>query len=549
MSGKTSAALFTALLLISVIYTRRLSAVPYRIGQDTHPGLPLNDTGTFSKDIEDYYRLLHLPGLVVGIALGDNLIFFKGMGTANPLTKELLTADHIFPIASVTKSFTAVALKQMEGEGKLSLNDPISKYPNQYFTVSRWNQQTTLGQLISQTSESNPPGSQFIYNGSKYNIVFNAFCAINKTKAPNDMTRPFTEEIQRRILTPLKMEHTLLRFSESEHGSLKKWMGPVYSLNEANGKFTPLDVKLSDMQSGPGFGMMSSVNDLVRYSAALGQNKLLTALQYKQVTAPFYPGSPYGMGWFSTNFEGTELHWAYGYGGNDAALLLRVPSKDLTLVILSPCSLPSAATRLGYGNPFNAMLVCSFFRNFVQNGQRGLRLAIEEQFAKATTLAFLPASLHHDTLEAANLLQGLMKEFPSDPIWQTPTAFELVGRSSNPRVLQFGLKMSDQYLRSEKLHPAKAWYAGLIYQKSGKPQKAEACFESLATGDQYAEQGYKFDAMMELVKRYGSGKEQRSRQILQNLIRFKEYVSANDQQYKEAKEMLKQLEGTNQRQQ
>jgi len=542
MSGKISAALFTALLLISVIYTQHLRAVPYGVDPGTRPGLPLNDTGSFSKDIEDYYQLLHLPGLVVGVALDDSLIFFKGMGIANPLTNEPLTAEHIFPIASVTKSFTAVALKQMEGEGKLSLNDLISKYPNQYFTANRWNQQTTLGQLISQTAESNPPGSQFIYNGSKYNIVFNAFCAINKTKVANDMTRPFTEEIQQRILTPLKMEHTLLRFSENEHGHLRKWMAPVYSLNEADGKFTPLDVKPGDMQSGPGFGMMSSVNDLVTYSAALGQNKLLTALQYKQVTAPFYPGSPYGMGWFTTNFEGTELHWAYGYGGNDAALLLRVPSKNLTLVMLSPCSLPSAVTRLGYGNPFNAMLVCSFFRNFVQNGQTGSRLAIEEQFAKATTLAFLPASLHPDTLEAENLLQKLMKEFPSDPIWQTPTAFELVGRSTNPRILQFGLKMADQYGKSGKLHPAKAWYAGLIYQKNGKLPKAEACFESLAKGDQYSEQGYKFDAMMELVKRYGNGKTERSRQILQNLIRFKEYVSANDQQYKEAKEMLKGLE-------
>jgi hypothetical protein len=136
----------------------------------------------------------------------------------------------------------------------------------------------------------------------------------------------------------------------------------------------------------------------------------------------------------------------------------------------------------------------------------------------------------------------LQHNYPSDPIWQTPTAFELVGRSSNPQILQFGLKMADLYARSEKLHPIKAWYAGLTYQKCGKSQKAEACFESLAKGDQYSEQGCKFDAMMELVKRYGNGKEQRSRQILQNLIRFKEYVSANDQQYKEAKEMLKQLD-------
>lgn len=542
MSRRIRSTLFATLLLISALYTPHLSAVPYRIDQTITSLLPLNDSSSFRNSIEAYCHLLQLPGLVVGVALGDSLIFFKGMGTANSSAKEPFTADHIFPIASVTKSFTAVALKQMEGEGKLSMIAPVSTYPNQYFTPARWNQQTTLGQLISHTSESDPPGSQFVYNGSKFNIAFNAFCAINKTKVPDDITRPFTEEIQKRILTPLKMKHTLLRFSENEHGYLRKWIAPIYSLNEADGKFMPVDVNLGNMQSGPGFGMMSSVHDLVKYSSALGQNKLLTALQYGQLTLPFYPGSPYGAGWFTTSFEGIELHWAYGYGSNDAALLLRVPSENLTLIILSPCSLPSAATRLGYGNPFNAMLVCSFFRNYVQKQPANSRLPIEEKFAKATTLSFLPVSLHSDTLEAANLLQALIKECPSDMIWQTPTAFELVSRSSNPPILQFGLKMADQYVSSGKLHPIKAWYAGVIYEKNGNSEKAAACFESLASGDQYCEQGYKFDAMMEVAKRSRKSNAPHAKQILQNLVRFKEYVNANDQQYKEAKEMLKQME-------
>lgn len=500
----------------------------------------LSEADSFARDVENYCRLLQLPSLAVGVARGDSLVFFKGIGTANSLTKEPLTADHISPIASVTKAFTAVALKQMEGEGKLSLQDPVSKYPNQYFTENRWSPQTTLAQVISHTSESNPPGTQFVYNGSKFNLVFNAFSAINKTRVPDDITRPFTEEIQNRILTPLKMDHTLLRFSEKEHGNLKKWVVQTYRLDDPSGKFAPVDLDLNNLQSGPGYGMMSSVNDLVKYSSALSHNRLLTALQYRQLSSPFYPGSPYGAGWFTTRFEGTEIHWAYGYGDNDAALLLRVPSKNLTLIILSPCSLPSAATRLGYGNPFNAMLVCSFFRNYVKKELVNSRLPIEEKFAKATTLTFLPASFHPDTLKAQNLLQGLMKEFPSDTIWQTPTAFELVAASGNPRILQFGLKMADQYVRREKLNPAMSWYAGRIYQKNGKPEKAVACFESLAKGDQYREQPYKFNAMMELAKRYRHSDTERSKQILQNLVRFKEYMSVNDQQYNEAKEMLEQ---------
>lgn len=63
----------------------------------------------------------------------------------------------------------------------------------------------------------------------------------------------------------------------------------------------------------------------------------------------------------------------------------------------------------------------------------------------------------------------------------------------------------------------------------------------LATGDQFSEQGCKFSAMMIIAKQYRSTDIQRARQMLQNLIRFKETMDAKDQEYNEAKEMLAQL--------
>ncbi|WP_158640651.1 serine hydrolase domain-containing protein [Anseongella ginsenosidimutans] len=499
----------------------------------------LSGKHSFEKDIDDYARLLRLPSLAIGVARGDSLVFFKGAGTPNSLCKESLTPDHIFPIASITKSFTAVALKQMEGEGKLSLKDPVSMYPNEYFTEERWDPQTTLAQIISHTSESDPPGTQFVYNGGKFNIVFNVFSALSKTRVPGDLTRPFTDEIQSRILTPLKMDHTLLRFAGKEHGHLKKWVAQTYRLDDSAGKFVPAEVEPDNLQSGPGYGMMSSVNDLVTYSSALSQHHLLTAAQYEQITLPFYPGSPYGMGWFTSEFEGTKIHWVYGYGDNDASLLLRVPAYDLTLIMLAPCALPSASIRLGYGNPFNSLLVCSFFKNFVQATSTGSRLHIEEKFAKAATLSFLPASFHPDASAADSLLRRLMGDFPSDTIWQTPAAFEVVASSEDRDILKFGLKMAEKYLRQDKLHPVIAWYAGLICQKNGEQEKAIACFEPLGWGDQYREQPYKFNAMMELAKRHMYLAPRHAREILKDLMRFKEYINVNDQQYRDAEEMLK----------
>ncbi|WP_353721636.1 serine hydrolase domain-containing protein [Dyadobacter sp. 676] len=323
--------------------------------------------GGFEADVGRYARMLGLPAYALGVAEGDKLVFFKSAGYADSAGKVAITKDHIFEIASVTKSLTSIALQQLEEAGKLSLNDLVDKYPNRYFTKERWNAQTTLAHLVSHTSESTPVGSAFVYNGSKFNIVFNAFTAVNPVDSTEELTRPFTMEIEKGILTPLGMTHTLTRFTEQEHGDLRKWVAVKYSFDAAAGKYVPRPVNPAGMQSGPGFGMMSSVQDLVRYSAAIGKESILSAGRYRKITTPFYPGSPQGMGWFTYSVGGVDLHWSYGYGDNSSALLLRVPQRNVTLILLSPANAHSAAALLGFGNPLFAPIVASFVRNYVLN--------------------------------------------------------------------------------------------------------------------------------------------------------------------------------------
>src|SRR3546814_15740612 len=102
--------------------------------------------------------------------------------------------------------------------------------------------------------------------------------------------------------------------------------------------------------------------------------------------------------------------------------------------MLVPGSVPPDLTRLGYGNPFNSMLVCSFFRNFVQTKNDRSRLFVEERFTEAMTMSLLPDSLHSSPAKGEKLLLELMDEFPADTIWQTPAPFERVARSEERRV-------------------------------------------------------------------------------------------------------------------
>jgi CubicO group peptidase (beta-lactamase class C family) len=515
---------------------------------------------TFKTDIENLAQSLKLPTLAVGVAKGDSLIFFEGIGSASVETKIHITADHIFGIASVTKSFTSIVLQQLEAEGKISVADPVDKYPNKYFTKARWTDNTTLAHIVSQTSESRPVGSNFVYNGSKYNIVFNVFSKINPPVENESMTRPFTREIESRVLKPLNMTHTLVRYAEAEHAALKQFVVTPYDFDYSEKKYKAQKVDLSNLECGPGYGMLTSVNDLLKYSRGLDNETILSKERYRIITSPFYPGSVYGQGWFTTNFEGHKMFWAYGLGGSDAAIFLKVPSKNLTLVILSSCSLLTGTTRLGFGNPLNSPFVCSFIRNFVLNQpnttpydeeansianeivkrtkESKSRVFIEEAFAKVSTSIFSPLTSDLDKEKNTELLKVLIEKFPNDAIWYSATAFELMSSLANESVTKFAAKISKEVAKEKNPHPAKLFYAGVINEKVGNTTEAIRLFQKLADGEAYNEQGYKFDAMMKLAKYFEKSNPELTKYYLENLIRFKEYIATQDDQYKAAKAML-----------
>ncbi|MGI8733639.1 MAG: serine hydrolase domain-containing protein [Pyrinomonadaceae bacterium] len=70
----------------------------------------------------------HIPGAVFGIIIDDRLVWVKSAGVSDVKSRAAVTPDTVFRIASMTKSFTAMAILKLRDEGKLSLDDPVSKY-------------------------------------------------------------------------------------------------------------------------------------------------------------------------------------------------------------------------------------------------------------------------------------------------------------------------------------------------------------------------------------------------------------------------------------
>lgn len=82
----------------------------------------------FENYVEALIEKTGVPGIGVGISVGGHLEYFKGFGLSDIEKNQPVREDTVFGLASVTKSFTALAVNLLGEESKLSLSHPVKRY-------------------------------------------------------------------------------------------------------------------------------------------------------------------------------------------------------------------------------------------------------------------------------------------------------------------------------------------------------------------------------------------------------------------------------------
>ena len=82
----------------------------------------------FSAWVEGQIAYRGLPGVAVGVVADQDLVWASGYGYADTKAKRPMTAATKFRMASHSKLFTATAIMQLREQGKVRLDDPVSKY-------------------------------------------------------------------------------------------------------------------------------------------------------------------------------------------------------------------------------------------------------------------------------------------------------------------------------------------------------------------------------------------------------------------------------------
>ncbi len=294
-----------------------------------------------------------ITGLSIGVARGETILCTKGFGFANLESNVPATSDTVFRIGSITKQFTAAAILLLVEDGKIRLDDPLTKFLPTYPQHAK---KVTIRHLLQHTSgikdftrlpayrKEMPlevtqdeviarfkdlpldfrPGEQHRYCNSGYFLL-----AVVVEKASG---KSFQQFVEGRLFNPHKLRRTICddhaRIVPHRASGYSNWGGIMKNARHINLKQT----------IGAG-NLASTVENLLKWQQALVSNRLLTPESITLMTTPGTLNSgkkiDYGLGVLIKTFADQD---AIRHGGGISGFradLAYYPQSGYTIAILS----------------------------------------------------------------------------------------------------------------------------------------------------------------------------------------------------------------------
>ncbi len=295
------------------------------------------------------------PGAAVLVARDGRVLMRKAYGSASLELGVPLRPEHVFRLGSITKQFTAVAVLMLVEEGKVGLQDEITKFFPDYPTHGR---RITVEHLLTHTSgiqsytgissfrdgarrdlsvdsliamfRDQPmnfaPGERFSYNNSGY-VLLGAI--IEKVSG---MT--YADFVRTRIFEPLGMRNSAYEVATA----VVPGRVPGYDRVGTTAEIRVADF-VSMTQPYAAGALISTVDDVLIWQRAVAEDRLLKPETWRRVFTPFAltngMSSGYGYGWFVAEAAGKPT---IEHGGDIPGFStngLWIPSERLHVIVLA----------------------------------------------------------------------------------------------------------------------------------------------------------------------------------------------------------------------
>jgi len=425
-------------------------AAPLAPAATTTPDPFTQSLVAFEVELEALRQELRIPGLSAAVVRDGEVVWARGLGYADVENQVPATAETPYQLASVTKPFAALVIMQLVQDGKLSLDDPVSRYG----VLLPEGDSVLVRHLMSHTS-AGTPGARFQYDGSRYGMLSQVVFAATG--------RSLQDWLYERVLSPLGMDDTVpgppptcagLPFAPSCERVYAALARPyMFALDAAgDGELSPVPGFCVDSFNA-GAGLISTVLDLAKFDAALDANSLVPAATKEQMWTPAVSNSgqtlPYGLGWFTESYGGTRLVWHTGFSPpSTSALFLKLPDEGLTFIVLANNDMLSRHFQGEAASAFQAMgslLGVTFYKDFILAPRYGQPLPVIDWTADSSSVLAAIGEVQDEAvrdllekeLRARRGVAGSLDDLKAhlERLETMVAAAEEVGKALDPQVL------------------------------------------------------------------------------------------------------------------
>jgi D-alanyl-D-alanine carboxypeptidase len=299
------------------------------------------DPSSYLKDwLRFRYEREDIPGFVVAVSQDGKTLLNESYGYADVEAQVKMTPEHVFRIASHSKTFTATAIMQLQEKGKLKIDDPVSDYLPwlKDHKDKRW-LNVTIRQLLSHGAGVIRDGLDSDYwqlyrafpdsNELKQDILKTALILDNNLKmkysnygysvlgyiVESASGKSYNEYVLENIVRDLGLRDTGPELAEN----IKSRLVTGYSPLDSNKKRLPID-HIDTKAMSPATGFYSTSGDMLKYFNALmiGSGKLLNDESKKEMQRLHWVAEntsekeEYGLG---LEIEYVNKKRVFGHGG------------------------------------------------------------------------------------------------------------------------------------------------------------------------------------------------------------------------------------------
>jgi len=313
----------------------------------------------FEQNLNSLREQAAIPGLSAAIVQGDAIAWEKGFGKKDLGTSEPSTELTPYPIGGLSQILSAtVLLKKCVDEGYLAPSEPVIKWDPTFPDAS-----TTISNLLSHQAA----GGTFRYDLGRFAPLANVI--------DNCAGAPYRRVLATEILDRMAMQSSvpgqalaqptsadLALFDPStlnQYTAAVRQMATPYRI-DSSGRATRADYVPQPLDAAS--GVISTAHDLANFDRALNHQGLLTPSVLTAMMSNVN-GLPTGFGWFVQNYKGVLLVWQFGMIKDAySSLIVRVPSKDMTFILLANSDRLSSPFALENGDVTTSLFAKLFVR-------------------------------------------------------------------------------------------------------------------------------------------------------------------------------------------